>query len=448
VKIERTFGSVDSLLLSAFEVGFEGLVVDDDEQCPGKAGCRLLYRPRLVRVVDRNLVRSGRGCLGAVVNTAKSLACVAVAFVVVRDLLTSRGRTVRRSLKKFYRLVRQHRFTVVPLAVVSVVSIVPGAEILDQMPDIARRWTDGPRNFTLEGGFAILALMLFTATLFLVGRMRTAAAARSWKDRAVSALPEAPLEPWFIVPLLIFLIGLVAKVIGFPVGLVRLALVCAIPIAIGAYSNRLRRINIERGWTGEKTVTAPKPPTLWSGAEIGLIMRIGDGIAVGLVVVAALAVARATIPVVLLTATQSIEFNGFAFALLVVAFAGILITWPIASYVLVRLSAAANTKKSDGRVAWLHRLVPVPGEQQPWLLRRLPIWCVGVSLAVYVLLGLLPSTAGRFGVLFCWNLALMSLTGIVAGFDQDQLRPHQLTDDVFEDLCLPGVGFYCENECH
>ncbi len=38
--------------------------------------------------------------------------------------------------------------------------------------------------------------------------------------------------------------------------------------------------------------------------------------------------------------------------------------------------------------------------------------------------------------------------GIVACLDQDQLRPYQLTDDVLEDLCLPGVGLYCENECH
>ena len=142
--------------------------------------------------------------------------------MVLRDLLTIRGRTVRRSLQEFYRLIRQHRFTVVPLIVVSVVSIVPGAEILDQVPDIARRWTDGPGNFTLEGGFALLALIAFTATLFLVGRMRTAAAARSWEGRRVVTLPEAPLEPWFIVPLVIFFIGLVAKALGVPVDLLRL----------------------------------------------------------------------------------------------------------------------------------------------------------------------------------------------------------------------------------
>jgi hypothetical protein len=326
----------------------------------------------------------------AVVNIVKSLACVAVAFVVMRDLLTGGGRTVRRSLKEIYQLVRQHRFTVVPLALVSVMSIIPGAEILDQVPDIARRWSDGPRNFTVEGGAALLALMLFTPTLFLVGRMRTAAAARWWKECAVSPQPAAPLPPWLIVPLAIFLIGLVARVIGFPVGLVRLGLVCAVPIAIGACSICLT-------------------------AKIGLTMRTGDAIAVGLMAIAWLAVVRATVSVVLLAATQSIEFNGFAFALLVVACAGIIFTWPIASYVLVRLSAAASSENTHGVLARLRRLVPVPGKQKPLLLTRVPIVCVSVSLAIYVALGMLPNSAGRLGVLFCWNLALKALTGIVAG---------------------------------
>ena len=352
----------------------------------------------------------------ALVNTVKTLACVAVVFMVLRDLMTIRGRTVRRSLQEFYRLIRQHRFTLVPLVVVSVVSIVPGAEILDQVPDIARRWTDGPGNFTLEGGFALLALIAFTATLFLVGRMRTAAAARSWKGRRVLTPPEAPLEPWFIVPLAIFLIGLVAWALGVPVGLVRLGLVCAIPIAIGAYSSRVRRINIERAWTGEKLVTAPKQPTRWSAAELGLIMRTGDAIAVGLMAIAWLAVVRATIAVVLLAAAaRSIDFNGFALALLVVASAGIIFTWPVASYLLVRMSAAASSEEPDGILGRLRWLVPLPGRQKPRLLTRVPIWCVSVSLAIYVLLGVLPNSAGRLGVLFCWNLALMSLTGIVAG---------------------------------
>ena len=351
----------------------------------------------------------------AVVNVVKSLACLAVAFVVIRDLLTGGGRTVRRSLLDVYQLVRQHRFTVVPLALVSVVSIIPRADILDQVPDIARRWTDGPRNFTVEGGSALLALMLFTATLFLIGRMRTAAAARWWKESAVSPPPPAPLPPWLVVPSVIFLAGLVASVVGFPVGLVRLGVVCAVPIAIGAFSIYLRKINIERAWDREQPATQVRPPMRWSANKLGLIMRTGDAIAVGLMAIAWLAVVRATISVVLLATTESIEFNGFALALLVVAGAGIILTWPAASYVLVRLSATASSEKRHGIPARLRRLVPVPGEQKPLLLTRVPIVCVSVSLAIYLFLGVLPNTAGRFGVLFCWNLALMALTGIVAG---------------------------------
>jgi hypothetical protein len=177
----------------------------------------------------------------AVVNTVKSLAFVAVAFMVIRGQLTRGRRTVRCSLKLIYQLVRQHRFSVVPLVLLALVSITPGAEILDQVPDITRRWTDGPRTFALEGGLAVIALLVFAGTLFMIGRMRTAVAARDWEHEV--QLPDAPLLRWFAVPLVIFILGLVASVLGVPVGLVRLGLVCAIPIVVATYSCHLRKIN-------------------------------------------------------------------------------------------------------------------------------------------------------------------------------------------------------------
>jgi hypothetical protein len=134
------------------------------------------------------------------------------------------------------------------------------------------------------------------------------------------------------VPSVIFLGGLVASVVGFPVGLVRLGVVCAVPIAIGPFSIDLRKINIERAWDGEQPATQVKQPMKWSANKLGLIMRAGDAIAVRLMAIAWLAVVRATISVVLLAATESIDFNGFALALLVVACAGIILTWPTASY--------------------------------------------------------------------------------------------------------------------
>jgi hypothetical protein len=102
-------------------------------------------------------------------------------------------------------------------------------------------------------------------------------------------------------------------------------------------------------------------------------------------------------------------------ALLIIATAGIGLTWPIASHALAHLSAPSNSQKANGTLAGLRWLIPVPGEQTPLLLTKVPIASLSVSLAIYVLLGLLPSTAGHLGVLFCWNLALMALTGIVAG---------------------------------
>jgi hypothetical protein len=349
------------------------------------------------------------------VNSLKSLACLAIAIILVGGALTKARHTVRSSLALLGLLIRQHRFTVVPLALVVLLSIVPGPNILDQVPDIVRRWTDGPGNFALEGGLAFLSLALFSATLFLIGRMRTAAAARFWDKCEVVPVRNAPLAPWFIVPLVIFAIGVLARVLGAPVGLGRLGLVCVIPIIIGICSSRLRQINNERMIWDEKPLTSTKSPIWWSAARIGMVMRTGDAIAIGLIAAAALGALRATLPVVLLAATRSITLNGFALAVLAVSCAGIFFVWPVASWALVRLAETARAAKTNGPRARLRRLVPVPGQQKPFLLNGLPIVCVGVSVTLYVLIGCFPETAGRLGVLFCLNLGVMALTGIVAG---------------------------------
>jgi hypothetical protein len=343
-----------------------------------------------------------------VLNTVKSLAAIAVAFVVIRRALRSQGRTVRESVKLVLQLIRQHRFTVVPLAVLAVVSITPGAEILDQVPDITRRWTDGPRTLALEGGLALSALLLFAVALFVIGRMRTAVAARVWNGSV--QLPDAPLLPWFLVPVVIFMVGVVVRLLGIAVGLGRLGLVCVVPIVIAAYSCYLRKINEKPKAKGEPLIV-PREPIKWvQGADISLITRTGDAIAVGLLVAAAVAAVRAMLPVVLLGLTRKIDVNRYAVIVLLVAMTAIAVTWWLASRVLVWLRAAAGPE--NGRLHWL---MPIPGEQEPALLGRPPVALLLASLGLYLLLGTVPTTAGRGGVLFAFDLALLALTGIVAG---------------------------------
>ena len=46
------------------------------------------------------------------------------------------------------------------------------------------------------------------------------------------------------------------------------------------------------------------------------------------------------------------------------------------------------------------------------------------------------------------DLLIDGRDGRIPRLDQDQLRLHQLADDVLEDAALADVGFDCENECH
>ena len=80
--------------------------------------------------------------------------------------------------------------------------------------------------------------------------------------------------------------------------------------------------------------------------------------------IAWLAVVRATVSVVLLAATQSIEFNGFAFALLVVGCAGIVVTWPLASYLMEDAWNAAAPKQTPTTWQELQFIGDTPGKEQ------------------------------------------------------------------------------------
>ena len=46
------------------------------------------------------------------------------------------------------------------------------------------------------------------------------------------------------------------------------------------------------------------------------------------------------------------------------------------------------------------------------------------------------------------NLLIDRRNRRVAGLDQDQIRHHQLADDVPEDVGLPDIWFYREYQCH
>ena len=106
----------------------------------------------------------------AVITIIKGILALAATVVVAYALATAPWSDSAFTAQR--KVLAKHRYSLVPLLILAIVAVTPGADILDQVLDIERRWADGWENFFFEGGPALLALVLLAGQLFLIGRAR------------------------------------------------------------------------------------------------------------------------------------------------------------------------------------------------------------------------------------------------------------------------------------
>ncbi len=104
-------------------------------------------------------------------SAAKWVLTIGVLLFVVWKALTPHGRTATRTWRlAFYK----QRFSILAVLPIAVLSIPGGSDLLDQLPDVQRRWLRDGQG-ALHALFAVIAIILVTVGLVLLGRMRSSA---------------------------------------------------------------------------------------------------------------------------------------------------------------------------------------------------------------------------------------------------------------------------------
>ncbi|HEY5785322.1 MAG TPA: hypothetical protein VIT65_11140 [Microlunatus sp.] len=342
-----------------------------------------------------------------------------VGYVMVRRI-GGDEKKVRPGVERVRLVVFKHRLSVIPLAIFALVALVPAANILDQVPDVIRSWTEVGSKPWWPIVLAIVMLVLWAATAFGSGRARTQLFARNWTPKehpgtAAGNLPAANRRPpllWLLAAVALAAAAALVQVKGGEVKWVRVAAACSVPLAVFVLSLAIRR------WPRISPLQ-PKHPRTYTRADLSLLLRMGDVFAVALVCVASIALVRATSAIVVLRYLKPDVYTSVAptvFALVGLIGAGAV--WAVAGAVLCgidrradRLSARGELK--SGPTVWLTPRLGNPTGGVAWFAGVLTIG----SLALFVGIAMFATLAARHGgPLFVFGLGILCLTGIVAGF--------------------------------
>jgi hypothetical protein len=370
------------------------------------------------------------------------LVLLAVAMLVRRLVLGVRlesGALWRPELRRVRRAGRAlyiHRFSLVVVAVIGGLVVLPGGEILDQFPDAARAWVDPDGSGAWHAVWGVVSLLALTTVVFVLGRLRSTLAyhryARAEPERDPSLWAHAA---WLAVPALVAAAGwLVARrgwgavdagaLIAFALPIVAIVLLSLVvrfdvvprlwrPVRrlLGRAWRLVRRTSPAAPSAAPDTAPPPAapparriPPIDEADAFALLVWKTGDVLALALVAVASVGLVRAfTAPFALGSASPASPGPDvpatIAFAVGVVLAAA---WWPLAA-TLLRAQDRPSTQQPRG-LQWL-ALRLRPDER--------PTGRAGVVDAAIALVLAAAALAGLGGLLlypFTWAAAL----GVVA----------------------------------
>ena len=363
----------------------------------------------------------------AVLSSVKWVA-VLVALAVAAYAALEFGPVVRSWLRGLY----THRFSVIAILPIAVLTVPAGSDLLDQLPDVERRWFD--TSWYGDGHFwaAVIAVLLTGVGLLVLGRLRSGV---FWQRTEESVVEENKANLWLgvIVPLVLG-VGLVAVAAVFQrwpwavpgLDLWRLLAFLVVPVGIVLASWFIRHKR-DQGREWALALFQPRNHDVRSADDKRRIVLVGDVlVAVGLVVTG-LGLVRAYTAVVAL-AVVDLDGSWFGLVPVVVGFATVVVAWPLARWAqnAVTDDAVGDIPVAD-RSRWqrvqagLTPTVPVPGN----LVLRLLV--LGAGLALFFIVGLLPDWfADHLGVIATALAALLAATLVVGGcvvITQDRRSP-------------------------
>lgn len=377
-------------------------------------------------------------------------------------LLVSVGKQLRPIVGGALHALYTHRYTLGVVLPLVVLGLASGTDILEQLPDIQRRWFDDGVLGGLLAGLVAAAfiLTLVGASMLYVGRQRTDAlwlrTCEDWtadkqmhphgssdecpaRKRQLEA-PDPALLVWFVGPVVLAILAGIAWLLDEPVRILPFIGFCVAPLALGGSSMWMRK-KIKAAPADHAGNWPPKRPTREpvSIRRFRATALMGD-VLVGLIaVVAGLGSIRAFTGLLLLDPHQKGNYGMVAFGL-----AAVLATWTLHARLLRWLAARSGAlrKKVAAReggeraqsITWRDRslsaltpgieVLPVDAEGKP--VARSGLWdtltdqrwtwvVLGGTFVILVATASLPRLAASlFGVIGTFELALGCLSLVVA----------------------------------
>ncbi|TDU88153.1 hypothetical protein EV138_1694 [Kribbella voronezhensis] len=356
-----------------------------------------------------------------------ALKWLAIVALVVLGLIKLEDQTLRRMRRALY----IQRFSLLAFLPIAAMSIVPGSNVLDQLPDVQRRWLDEGPGLGHAAAAAVVYLVLLMPTIFVLGRLRSDWALRRVRGQGLWPFYDGPgqtnerhYDPklWLIGPVLLPILALVTWLTGGgTVFLVRLAIFCAIPLVVVGLSR----------WRRDKPGRHPRPLRDVYPEYPKDVMAAGDAIAVASLSLAGLGMIRAFSAVTALDLVDLVPPPHVRplIALLVGAVLAVG-PWFAAGPVLGKIAdwdSASGVRGSIGRF-----LTPGKNTQQDSGINIVPLVWVRmglllISVATFLLLAWKPRQLGDFlGVLAAAILALsvlVTMVGVMVVYAQDRQPP-------------------------
>ncbi len=306
-----------------------------------------------------------------------------------------------------YALVRQ-RFSLLALVPIAALGIASGPNLLDQLPDIERRWLDGGMGWA-HLVWASIALVLLAGALFVLGRLRSD---RIWRRATEEgpALKNATPAPWILLALALLVITGIVRAAGGMVAwrwVLFLAMVALCAPAASAFvtwrwGSRLHPAT----WQQEKD-------------RVATIIRVGDMLAILALVLGGVGLVRACTQPAVLAEPSPVwprVWLGIGFVTAVAA-------WPVAGAFLGWIDARAG-RSSASWAKVIKPGLPLPEDVAPRAARiavRTGLGITGVWLLA--VLGTVPEwAAANIGAIACLVLAitgLVTVLGIVVVISQE-----------------------------
>ena len=385
-----------------------------------------------IRCAESDCISDTWTGLLTVLTALKWVAFGLLVLIAVGILLGLKARPLRRLVRALY----LQRFSLLAFLPIAALAVVPGSSVLDQIPDVQRRWLDngtGLGQALLAGGVYLLILL---PTIFVLGRLRSDWALRRvrgegrWpfydepdqpggklKDRSYNPLP------WLIGPGVLVVTAVVIQLShGGTVFWLRLAIFCAVPLLVVGLSR----------WQQDKEGRKPRELREVYPEYPRDVMATGDAIAVASLSLAGLGMIRAYSGLTALDFVDLVDRPHFP-PLIALLVGAVLAVGPWFAIGRLLRTIERWGAEEEGRRGWSGRFL-TPGETvaadgsiriEPQTRSRWTL--LGVATAAFLVLSIWPRPIGALlGVLAATILAmtaLVTMLGVLVVFMQDRQPP-------------------------